>query len=161
MYRHFTTNNTLNFVPVLQTLVKSYTGNRSYHRSIKMASNQVTEANSNKVYNNLYKAKKVKKPTWKVGNQVRLKKKFRLFKKGYLPGRTEEVFVIRESVPGPVPTYKVEEWDGSPLKSTFYKEDLQKVNVADDKIFLIEKIVKRKGNKMLVQWKGWPQKYNS
>ena len=65
------------------------------------------------------------------------------------------MFVIRESVPGPVPTYKVEEWDGSPLK------DLQKVNVADDKIFLIEKIVKRKGNKMLVQWKGWPQKYNN
>ena len=48
------------FVPVLQSLVKSYTGNRSYHRSIKMAANQVTEANSSKVYNNLYKAKKVK-----------------------------------------------------------------------------------------------------
>ena len=35
MYRYFTSQNTLNFVPVLQDLVEGY--NRSYHRSIKMA----------------------------------------------------------------------------------------------------------------------------
>ena len=57
IYRYFTTNNTLNFVPVLPSLVKGY--NRSYHRSIKMAPNQVTEANSLDVYGNLYKAKKI------------------------------------------------------------------------------------------------------
>ena len=97
----------------------------------------------------------------KVGDRVRLNKKFRLFKKGYLPGWTEEVFVIRESRVGPVPTYKLEEWDGTPLKGTFYEQDVQKVNVKDDDIFRIEKIVKRKDNKILVQWQGWPQKYNS
>ena len=85
----------------------------------------------------------------------------RLFKKGYLPGRTEEVFVIRESIPGPVPTYKVEEWDGTPLEGTFYEHDVQKVSVKDDDIFRIEKIVQRKGNKMLVHCNGWPHKYNS
>ena len=144
---------------MLQALVKSY--NRSYHRSIKMAPEQVTEANSRQVYANLYKNKKVNKPTLKVGDHVRLNKKFHLFKKGYLPSWTEEVFVIRDSIPGPVPTYKVEEWDRTPLKGTFYIQDLQKVNVTDDDIFRIEKIVKRKGNKILVQWKGWPRKYNS
>ena len=55
----FTTNNTLNFAPVFQALVIGY--NRSYHRSIKMAPNQVTEANSAKVYANLYGDKKKKK----------------------------------------------------------------------------------------------------
>ena len=159
MFRYFTANNTLKFVPVLQSLVKGY--NRSYHRSIKMAPNQVTEANSSEVYANLYKNKKVKKPTLRVGDRVRLNKKFRLFKKGYLPGWTEEVFVIRDSIPGPVATYKVQEFDGSPLRGTLYEQDLQKVNVKDNDIFRIEKIVKRKGNKVLVQWKGWPQKYNS
>ena len=112
------------------------------------------------MYANLYKNKKVNKPTLKVGDRVRLNKKFHLFKKGYLPSWTEEVFVIRDSIPGPVPTYKVEEWDRTPLKGTFYIQDLQKVNVTDDDIFRIEKIVKRKGNKILVQWKGWPRKYN-
>ena len=152
MYRYFTTNNTLNFIHILQSLVKGYNG--SFHRSIKMAPNQVTEANNQQVYENLYgkTAKKIKKPALKIGDHVRLNKKFRLFKKGYLPGWTEEVFVIQESRVGPVPTYKVEEWDGTPLKGTFYKQDVQKVNVTDNDIFRIEKIVKRKGNKVLVQW---------
>ena len=49
------------------------------------------------------------------------------------------MFVIRESVPGPVPKYKVEEWDGTPLKGMFYKEDLQKVNMKVNNTFRIEK----------------------
>lgn len=125
-----------------------------------MAPNQVTEANSPLVYENLYAKKKFKKPSLKLGDRVRLNKKFRPFKKSYLPGLTEDVFVIGESCVGPVATYKLEEWDGSPLKDTFYEQDLQKVNVTDDDIFRIENIVKRKGNKILVQWKGWPDKYN-
>ena len=56
MYCYFTTNNTLNFVTVLQSLVKGY--NRSYHRSIKMLPNQVTEAKTAKVYQKLYGDKK-------------------------------------------------------------------------------------------------------
>ena len=92
MYRYFTVNNTLNFVPVLQTFVKIY--NRSYHRSIQMAPDQVTDANSRQVCANLYKNKKVNKPTLKVGDRVHLNKKFRLFKKSYLSCWKEEVFVI-------------------------------------------------------------------
>ena len=160
MYRYFTTNNTLNFVPVLPALVKSY--NRSYHRSIKMAPEQVTLANSEQVWENLYgKAMKRKVGMLKVGDHVRLNKKFRPFKKSYLPGWTEEVFVVRKVNKGTIPTYKIEEWDGTTLQGTFYKQDLQKVTVMDDNIFRIEKIVKRKGNKVLVNWKGWPDKYNS
>ena len=68
---------------------------------------------------------------------------------------------MRQINKGTIPTYEIEEWDGSSLKGTFYEQDLQKVNVTDDDTFRIEKIVKRKGNKVLVQWKGWPQKYNS
>ena len=37
----------------------------------------------------------------KVGDNVRLNKKFRAFQKGYLPGWTEEVFVVRQVKPGP------------------------------------------------------------
>ena len=40
------------------------------------------------------------------------------------------------------------EWDRTPPKGTFYEQDVQRVNVKDDDIFRIEKIVKRKGNKM-------------
>ena len=98
--------NTLNFVPVLQDLVKGY--NRSYHRSIKMAPTQVTLANSADVWETLYGKKgKFKKPVFKVRDRALLNKKFRHFKKGYLPGWTEEVFVVRRVRLGKVPTYKV------------------------------------------------------
>ena len=147
--------NMSNFVPVLQDLVQGY--NRSYHRSIKRAPNEVNQANSSELRETLYggnKKKKGKKLRFKVGDCTRLNEKFCTFKKGYLPGWTEEVFVVRR-----VPTYKVDEWDGTKFKGTFYVEDLQKVTVEDDDLFRIDKIVKRKGDKVLVRWKGWPDKY--
>lgn len=160
LYRYFTVKNTLSFLPVLQTLVKGY--NRTYHRSIKMAPDKVTLANSQQVWESLYgKKNRVRKPTLNVGDRVRLNKKFRQFKKGYLPGWTEEVFVVRGVRKGSVSTYKIEEWDGTPIHGTFYAQDLQKVSVGDNDIFRIDKIVKRKGDKVLVKWKGWPDKYNS
>ena len=99
------------------------------------------------------------KPKFKVGDRVRLNKIHRTFEKGYLPGWTEEVFVVHRVVPGPVPTYKIHEWDDTPIKGTFYEEDLQKVHVSD--VFRIEKVLKREKDRWLVKWKGWPDKYNS
>ena len=162
MYRYFTVKNTLKYVTVLKDLVLGY--NRSYHRSIKMAPEQVTVQNEKQVWNNLYARRlggKRTRPKLKVGDRVRLNKKHRIFKKGYLPGWTEEVFVVARAVAGLVPTYKIHEWDGTPVVGTFYAEDLQKVTVQDDDLFRVEKIVKRKGDKVLVRWKGWPDKYDS
>ena len=53
------------------------------------------------------------------------------------------------------------EWDGTEIKGTFYEQDLQKVTVEDDDLFRIDKVVKRKGDKVLVRWKGWPDKYDT
>ena len=41
------------------------------------------------------------------------------------------------------------------------RQDLQKVTVEDDDLFRINKIVKRKGDKVLIHWKGWPDKYDT
>lgn len=38
---------------------------------------------------------------------------------------------------------------------------MQKVEVSDDTLFRIEKVRQRRGNKILVRWKGWPEKYDS
>lgn len=165
MYRYFTAKNTLSYLPVLQALVKGYNG--SHHRSIGTSPETVNASNEGKVWERLYakrlsSGKRERKPPLKVGERVRLNKKFRTFEKGYLPGWTEEVFVIREVRRGPpVTTYKIQELDDTPLRGTFYKEDLQKVAVSDDDVFRVDKIVKRKGNKVLVHWKGWPDKYDS
>jgi len=125
---------------------------------------KVTWKNEEKVWKRLYgkrlKAKK-KRSLLKVGDRVRLNKIHRTFGKGYLPGWTEEVFVVHRVIEGSVPTYKIREWDDTPVKGTFYHEDLQKVHVSDEALFRIEKVLKRQKGQMLVKWKGWPDKYNS
>ena len=159
LYRYFTAANTLRFDDVLPELVQGYNATR--HRSIGMAPQDVTWDNEEAVWKRLYakRWKSQKKPQFKVGDRVRLNKIHRTFEKGYLPGWTEEVFVVHRVVPGPVPTYKIHEWDDTPVQGTFYEEDLQKVHVSD--VFRIEKVLKRQKDRWLVKWKGWPDKYNS
>ncbi|CAH3185876.1 unnamed protein product, partial [Porites lobata] len=101
------------------------------------------------------------RPKWKAGDRVRLQKQHRPFEKGYLPGWTEEVFLIDRAVPGPVDTYKIKEWDGTPVKGTFYEQDVQKVDVPDDALFRVEKVLQRRRQEVKVRWKGWPKKYDS
>jgi len=61
--------------------------------------------------------------------------------------------------PGALPTYKIREWDDTPVQGTFYEQDLQKVHLSD--IFRVEKVLKRQKDRLLVKWKGWLEKYNT
>ena len=163
MFRYFTAHNTLRWIDILPDLVMAY--NESYHTSIGMAPLDVNAENEDKVWNRLYAARlrprRKKNPTLRVGDKVRLQKKHRPFKKGYLPGWTKEVFSVAHVKVGPPPQYKVVEWDGTPIKGTFYEQDLQKVLISDETLFRVEKVLKRKKGFVLVQWKGWPRKYDS
>lgn len=163
LYRYFTIHNTLNFLPILPELVRGY--NRSYHRTIGTSPEKVTTENEADVWNRMYakrfKKKRSSKPSFRVGDRVRLNKKYRTFQKSYLPGWTEEVFIVRDVRRVPIPTYKIQEWDGTPVEGTFYGPDLQKVTVNDDDLFRVEKILKRKGTKVLIRWKGWQKKYDA
>ena len=161
MYRYFTAHNTLNYIKVLPLLVKSY--NDSFHRSIQEKPVNVTPAKEHAIWYRLYGNKgKAKPPKCKVGDKVRLNKKFRAFKKSYLPQWTEEVFLVKQIYTRqPVVTYKLMEWDGKDIKETFYEHDVQKVEVPDNALFRIDKVLKRNKDKVLVSWKGWPKKYDS
>ena len=149
LYRYFTAANTLRFDDVLPELVQGYNATR--HRSIGMAPQDATWDNEEAVWKRLYgpRLKGQKKPQFKVGDRVRLNKIHRTF----------GAFVVHRVVPGPVPTYKIREWDDTPVQDTFYEADLQKVHVSD--VFRIEKVLKRQKDRWLVKWKGWPDKYNS
>ena len=128
-----------------------------------MASNDVTDLNEAQVWQRLYGKKLCGRaqPRLKVGQKVQLSQKHPPFKKAYLPGWTEEVFVMQHLVPGLVTTYQVKEWDGMLVKGQFYKEDLQPVTVPDDALFRLEKILQRRGTQVKVRWMGWPSKYGS
>ena len=69
------------------------------------------------------------------------------------------MFVVTHVRRHPVVTYRLSEWDGTPIKGTFYEPDIQKV--PDDSLFRVEKVLKRKRRNVLVRWKGRPAKYDS
>ena len=56
------------------------------------------------------------------------------------------MFRIQRIIQGPVLIYKVEEFDGTPVKGTFYTEDLQKVTVDKDMLWRVERVLKRWAN---------------
>ena len=55
-------------------------------------------------------------------------------------------------------TYVVNDLNRDEIVGTFYEKELQKTN---QKEFTIEKIIKRKGNKLYIKWKGYNNLFNS
>ena len=45
------------------------------------------------------------------------------------------------------------------LDGIFYQQELQKV--PEQEVFLIEKVIRTRGNQALIKWKGYPEKFNS
>ena len=75
-----------------------------------------------------------------------------------MPNRSEEGFVIKK-VKSTVPwTYVINDLNGEEIIGTFYEKELQKTNQRE---FRIEKVIKRKGDKLYVKWKGYNNSFNS
>lgn len=66
-----------------------------------------------------------------------------IFKKIYLPEWTEEVFMVSCITPGAVNTYKVKEMDNTPVRDTFYGQELPKVQLPGEASYHIEKVLIR------------------
>ena len=95
------------------------------------------------------KTQKKKNTKFKVGDHI--------FAKGYVWNWSEEVFVnnIKNTVPW---TYTITDLNGEKVTGIFYEKELQKTS---QKEFRIEKILKRKGNKLYVKWKEYDTSFNS
>ena len=99
-----------------------------------------------------------KDPKFEVGDRVRISKYKNIFAKGYMPNLSEEVFIsskIENTVPW---TYVINDLNGEEIIGTFYEKELQKTN---KKEFRIEKVIKRKNDKLYVKWKGYNNSFNS
>ena len=55
-------------------------------------------------------------------------------------------------------TYVINDLNGEEITRTFYEKELQKI---DQQIFRIEKVIKKKGDKLYVKWKGCDNSRNS
>ena len=55
-------------------------------------------------------------------------------------------------------TYVFNDLNGEEIIGTFYEKELQKANQEE---FKIEKVIRKKGNKLYVKWKGYENSSNS
>ena len=140
------------YFDVLDNIVKKH--NNTVDRIIKMKPIDVTD-DSHAEYNEDFNKKD---PKFKVGDHVRISKYKNIFAKGYTPNWSKEVFVVSK-IKNTVPlTYVVNDLNGEEITGSFYEKELQKTS---QEKFRIEKVLKRKGDKLHVKWKGYDNRFNS
>ena len=140
------------YIDKLDEIVDEY--NNTYRTTIKMKPIDVKD----NAYINPDKETNDKDPKFKNGDRVRISKCKTIFTKGYMSNWSEEAFVIKK-VKNTVPcTYVTNDLNREEIMGAFYEKELQKTNQEE---FRIEKVIKRKGNKIYVKWKGYNNSFNS
>ena len=89
---------------------------------------------------------------FKVGDHVRISKCKYIFAKRCTPNWSEGVFLIKKvknTIPWP---YVINDLNGDEIIEIFYEKELQNTNQQE---FRIEKVIKRKDNKLYVKWKAY------
>ena len=81
----------------------------------------VNPKNESIVWQRLYgdEHRKPIKYKFNVGDQVRISKERRTFKKGYLPSWAEVIFTVTKRIPRRPPVYKIADYHREELQGTF------------------------------------------
>lgn len=158
LFKLFTLNGNHRWIDLLEQVTDTY--NNTKHSTIQMKPKDVNKSNEKTLQNSVYKHLKiVAKQKFREGDIVRISKSKHVFEKGYVPNWTTELFKISKvQITNPT-TYLLEDMRGQPISGGFYTEEIQKTKQAD--VFLIERILRKKGRKMYVKWLGLDKSHNS
>ena len=140
------------YIDKLANIVNEY--NNIYHIAIKMKPIDVKD----NTCINIGKKVNDKDPKFRVGDHVRISKYKKIFAKGYTPNWSEKIFVIKGIKNTVLWTYVINDLNGEEIIGTFYKKELQNANQQE---FRIVQVIKKKGNKLYVKWKGYDNSFNS
>ena len=134
------------YIDKLDDTINKY--NNTYQSTIKMkpvAVKSSTRIDSSKEIDN-------RDPKFKIDDIVRISKYKNAFAKGYTPNGSEEVFLIKKVKNTVRWIYVINDFNGEEIVGMFYENELQKINQEE---FRIEKVIKRKRDKLCVKWKGY------
>lgn len=155
IYKLLALHGTHKWINKLDEVVSSY--NNSRHRTIGMKPKDVNKTNELEILHRVYIPKNMNidhHKKYKLGDIVRISKQKHVFEKGYTASFTTELFKIVQVLHTYPVTYLLEDLDGRPIRGCFYREELQVTKVPD--VYLIEKILQRRGDKVKVSWLGFP-----
>lgn len=148
---------------LLQPIIKEY--NSTVHRTIKMRPIDVNEKNEQHLLNTVYKQNNdidivnKTKIKFRVNDYVRISKYKSLFEKGYTPNWSTELFRITRILPTNPVTFRLVDLNDNEIKGGFYEYELQQTKLTD--VYLVEKVIRRKGNKLFVKWLGFDDSHSS
>ena len=128
--------------------------NNTCQKTIKMK--PVNENPS--VYIDFNKENIKERPKFKVGNHVRMSKFKNNFAIGYVPNLSDEPFIIKKVRSTVLWTCIISDLNREVIVGTLYKKQLQQKN---QKEFRIEKVIKRKSDKLYVKRTGYDKSFNS
>lgn len=159
LWKQFSLQGSYKWTKILPSLMKHY--NNTKHRTINMKPSSVKGKKiERKLLLSVYtKASDARLPKYAVNDHVRISKYRSQFAKGYTPSWTTEIFRITHVRKTKPITYLLSDIYGNPIQGGFYEEEIQKVKHPD--VYLVEKILKRKGDKVLVKWLGFDSSHNS
>ena len=128
--RYMTHYKTRRYLDALQPIVDNY--NDTWHSSIKMTPNQVSDKNYKQVFNTLHPdysiVKNTKPAKFKVGDKVLISRIKATFEKGYAQNWKNEIFIITNVYPTIPTTYNIKDLKGENIYGIFYDQELQKVD---------------------------------
>ena len=156
MWKTFTAQGSYKWVDILPKLLREY--NNTIHRTIKVKPIDVTKNNETDLLRKLNKKSQFKPPKFRIGDCVRISKFKTIFEKGYTPNWSTEIFTIHEIKNTQPITYTLKDYQGNLISGGFYNFELLKVKYPD--VYLIEKIIKRRGNEVYVKWLGFSNEHN-
>lgn len=158
MWKRLHLNGSYKWIDLLPTLVNEY--NDTIHTTIKMKPKDVNTSHEKHLLNTVYNYKSVMKSSkFNVGDHVRISKQKHLFEKGYTANWTGEIFkIIKVLYTTPI-TYVLKDYNDDQVVGKFYEEELQKVKYPE--VYLIEKVLRRKDDKIFVKWMGFDNSHNS
>lgn len=160
MWKQFSLQGSYKWLNLLPLIVKEY--NNTIHRTTGMKPSQIDRNNEKallaSVYNNLNVAN-LKKQKFREGDFVRISKHREAFTKGYTPNWSNEIFkVVGVKLSDPI-MYYLQDSNGQDIEGGFYELELQRARYPD--IYLVEKVLRRKGNMVYVKWLGFGKSHNS
>jgi uncharacterized protein YcnI len=94
-----------------------------------------------------------------VGDNVRISTYKGVLTKDYLPNWSTEIFKISKINKTLPTTYQLQDYTGKTSDGCFYSEETFKTNYPND--YLIEKIVRKKGDQIYIKWVGFNSSKNS
>ena len=159
MWPQFNLRGNYKWIDILPNLISKY--NETKHRTIGMKPKDVTAEDEEELMERFKKQRKIpsRKPKLKVGDRVRVSKHKHVFEKGYTPNWTTEIFTVDQVMSTNPVTYKLKDYQNQPIAGGFYEQELLKVRHSD--IYLVEKVIKKRGDKVFVKWLGFDSSHNS